>query len=140
MANESEPPQRRRQWGPLMRVLRDFGGDADEAPAIKACDEIAVLLERVGEESVMLTRATASGAVAGARSGACAGGLRQTQIQAHQPVQVRTWDGRDVALPVDLLFPASGRLEEHVGYQHWSVCDAHLQLFALPDTSVGCWS
>ena len=117
-----------------MRVLRDFGGGADEAPAVKAGDEVAMLLERVGEESVTFTRATASGAVDGARSGAGggAGGLRQTQMQAHQQVQVRTQDGRDVALPVDLLFPASGRLEEHVGYQQWSVSDAHLQLLALP--------
>ena len=104
---------------------------------MKAGDEVAVLLERVGEEGVTLTRATASGAVAGA--GAGAGGQRQTQMQAHQPVQVRTRDGRDVALPVNLLFPASGRLEQHVGYQQWPVRDAHLQLLALPDTSVGCY-
>ena len=130
MANESELPQGQRQMGPLMRVLRDFGGGADEGPAVNAGDEVAVLQERV-----TLTSAAASGAGAGVG----AGGGRQTQMQSLQQLQVRTRDGRDVALPVDLLFPASGRLEEHVGYQQWSMRDAHLQLLALPASAAGCY-
>lgn len=96
-----------------MRVVRDFSADGE--PVVKAGDRVIV-------GSDQFSSATRS---------PIAGG------QMHRMARVRTDDERDVLLPANLLFPASNRLEEHLGYRQCSVGEAHLQL--LNDATPGCY-